>query len=177
MPLAPELQSDCHMHHHFPAYTSPPPRTPIEVYITTVVSADIAKSNTQRLSLFYSFRFLLSIPANHTTHSMTERAHKLAFLTIGATASFPALVEAVTTPQFLRALEEQEYTELLVQYGQDGKPLFDKCQKLATQSGSGVKVNGFGIDKLGLGRYMRRAKGGQKEREGVVISHAGVWFC
>ena len=77
-------------------------------------------------------------------------AHKLAFLTIGATAEFPALVEAAVTPQFLKALEEQEYTELLVQYGQDGKPLFEKCQKLATQSGTSVKVSGFGIDKTQL---------------------------
>lgn len=104
---------------------------------------------------------------------MAERAHKLAFLTIGATAEFPALVEAAVTPQFLKALEAQEYTELLVQYGQDGKPSFEKCQKLASQSGSSIKVSGFGIDKLGLGRYMRRAKGGDREKEGVVISHAG----
>jgi hypothetical protein len=98
---------------------------------------------------------------------------KLCFLTVGATASFSALIEAAVSPTFLTALESQGYTELSVQYGQDGKPLFEKCRSIA-QGSSKLKVTGFDLDKTGLARHMRRAKGGKDATEGVVISHAGM---
>jgi len=97
---------------------------------------------------------------------------KTCFVTIGATASFPALVKAVLSAQFLSALQSQGYTELLVQYGQDGgKELYESSmqQAKATVQSSGVKVSGFELDKAGLGKYMRQARQGG----GVVISHAG----
>lgn len=104
---------------------------------------------------------------------------KLCFLTVGATASFSALIEAAVSPPFLAALEAQGYTELSVQYGQDGKNLFEKCKAAAQSTSPKVKVTGFDLDKLGLGKHMRRAKGGSggtKEAvEGVVISHAGTF--
>lgn len=98
---------------------------------------------------------------------------KICFLTVGATASFSALIEAAVSPAFLTALESQGYTELSVQYGQDGKQLFEKC-KANAQSSSKLIVTGFDLDKLGLGKHMRRAKGGKDAAEGVVISHAGT---
>jgi len=98
---------------------------------------------------------------------------KLCFLTVGATASFSALIEATVSPAFLTALESQGYTELSVQYGQDGKQLFEKCKSIA-QGSSKLKVSGFDLDRAGLGRHMRRAKGGKDATEGVVISHAGT---
>jgi beta-1,4-N-acetylglucosaminyltransferase len=98
---------------------------------------------------------------------------KLCFLTVGATASFSALIEAAVSPAFLTALESQGYTELSVQYGQDGKQLFEKCKSIA-QGSSKLKVTGFDLDKAGLGRHMRRAKGAKDAVEGVVISHAGI---
>lgn len=97
---------------------------------------------------------------------------KLCFLTVGATASFSALIEAAVSPAFLTALESQGYTELSVQYGQDGKQLFEKC-KAAAQATSKVNVTGFDLDRSGLGRHMRRAKGAKDALEGVVVSHAG----
>jgi hypothetical protein len=107
-------------------------------------------------------------PSNPITMSA-----KLCFLTVGATASFSALIEAAVSPAFLTALESQGYTELSVQYGQDGKPLFEKCKSIA-QGSSKLKVTGFDLDKTGLGRHMRRAKGRKDAVEGVVISHAGM---
>lgn len=98
---------------------------------------------------------------------------KLCFLTVGATASFSELIEAAVSPAFLTALESQGYTELSVQYGQDGQQLFEKCKTVA-QGTSKLKVTGFDLDKLGLGKHMRRAKGGKDADEGVVISHAGM---
>lgn len=97
---------------------------------------------------------------------------KLCFLTVGATASFSALIEAAVSPAFLTALQSQGYTELSVQYGQDGRELFEKC-KANAQNTSKLTVTGFDLDKVGLGRHMRRAKGGKDAVEGVVISHAG----
>lgn len=82
---------------------------------------------------------------------------KICFLTVGATASFSALIEAAVSPAFLTALESQGYTELSVQYGQDGKQLFEKC-KANAQASSKLTVTGFDLDKLGLGKHMRRAK-------------------
>lgn len=108
-------------------------------------------------------------------HIHTKMTSKLCFLTVGATASFSALIEAAVSPAFLTALESQGYTELSVQYGQDGKQLFEKCKAVA-QGTSKLTVTGFDLDKVGLARHMRRAKGGKDAAEGVVISHAGMCF-
>lgn len=98
---------------------------------------------------------------------------KTCFVTIGATASFIGLIRAALAPDFLAALESQGYTELLVQYGQGGKELFDGC--LGALSSMNMHIHGFDLDKAGLAPYMVRAKGGQRNgrEEGVVISHAG----
>lgn len=100
---------------------------------------------------------------------------KVCFLTVGATASFGALIEEAISPSFLTALESQGYTELSVQYGADGKQLFEKS-KASAQSTSKVQVTGFDLDRTGLGKHLRRAKGGKGSVEGVVVSHAGK-FC
>lgn len=103
-------------------------------------------------------------------------SQKTCFVTIGATASFGALIEAAVSPSFLKVLEAQGYTDLLVQYGEDGKELYEKALQQAKDTGK-VKVSGFDLDKGGLGRYMRQAKAvgasNKDSNEGVVISHAG----
>jgi len=96
-------------------------------------------------------------------------AQKNCFVTIGATASFAALIKATLSAQFLEVLAKQGYTDLVIQYGEDGKQVYESClQQSAATEKSGVKVSGFDLDKAGLGRYMRQA------RSGVVISHAGI---
>lgn len=103
-------------------------------------------------------------------------SQKTCFLTIGATASFSALVEAALKPDFVSALEAQGYTDLLVQYGEGGKEIYDKALQ-QSKGASKLKVSGFDLDKSGLGRYMRQAKAvgasNKDSSEGVVISHAG----
>lgn len=103
---------------------------------------------------------------------------KTCFVTIGATASFSGLVRGVLQHDFLEALEKQGYTDLLVQYGKDGQELFDSCITAAknSESGSFLRIAGFTIDKAGLAKYMKQAKGGNGNQEGVVISHAGEWW-
>jgi len=101
---------------------------------------------------------------------------KTCFVTIGATASFAALIRAALSSDTLSALSKLGYTDLVVQYGQDGKELFDSAmQQVKTAGGSNVNVTGFDLDKAGLGKYMRQAKGGGSRggQEGVVVSHAG----
>lgn len=103
---------------------------------------------------------------------------KTCFVTIGATASFSALVEAVLSPPFLVALKTHGYSDLLVQYGADGKELFASCvtATAAVQKDAGVAVSGFDLDRAGLKRYMLHTKAAGGATEGVVISHAGSYL-
>ncbi|KAI7334675.1 hypothetical protein KC354_g17948, partial [Hortaea werneckii] len=104
---------------------------------------------------------------------------KTCFVTIGATASFAALIRSALSSDTLSALSRQGYTDLVVQYGQDGKELFDAAmqQVKTAATSSHVNITGFDLDKAGLGKYMRQAKGsgsrGAGGQEGVVVSHAG----
>lgn len=101
-------------------------------------------------------------------------ASKTCFVTVGATASFHSLVQAVLAPPFLKALQWHSYTELVIQYGVDGKQTYDSAVKAAGTATSGIAISGFELDQAGLGKYMRRAQGGGNAQEGVVISHAGT---
>lgn len=96
---------------------------------------------------------------------------KTCFLTVGATAAFPELITAVLTPSVIQSLQSQNYTDLLVQYGDGGKELYEKA--FAKVKNSSLKVSGFDLDKAGLGKYMRQAKGGKGDEAGCVIGHAG----
>lgn len=103
-------------------------------------------------------------------------ARKVCFVTIGATASFATLIRAVLSSAFFAALQAHHYTDLLVQYGADGKELYTAQLKSVQDLDlySGITVTGFGLDAAGLGPHMRRAKGRDGGVEGVVVSHAGM---
>lgn len=117
-------------------------------------------------------------PRQHvdTAQYSCAMSSKTCFVTVGATASFSGLVKGVLQHDFLEALENQGYTDLLVQYGEDGQKLFDSLITTAknSESGSVLNIKGFTIDKAGLAKYMRQAKGIDGGQEGVVISHAGT---
>ena len=109
-----------------------------------------------------------------------QQKQKTCFVTIGATASFTGLIKTVLGPDFCKALEEQRYTHLLVQYGQDGKALYEQClhQLNTVQQPTQLQISGFDLDKSGLRTYMLQAKGHPPTNpvtavEGLVISHAG----
>ena len=111
------------------------------------------------------------------TSKVSSLPKKVCFVTIGATASFASLIRAVLSSAFFTALQAHRYTDLLVQFGADGKELYTTELKHVQDSGlyTGITVNGFGLDQAGLGPHMRMAKtGGQGGSEGVVISHAGM---
>ena len=102
---------------------------------------------------------------------------KLCFVTIGATASFHALIEAALEETFLKALQEAGFTNLLLQYGEDGGNILKRFQYAVSVNDDlrhGITVNGFDFNKEGLAKEMRAAKGGNNAAEGLMISHAGV---
>ncbi|KAI4151630.1 MAG: hypothetical protein LQ340_003387 [Diploschistes diacapsis] len=112
-----------------------------------------------------------------------ERQPKLCFVTIGATASFDSLIEAVLDIRFIQTLRDARYSELRVQHGKQGKLMFDEFVKTHRRGRhstgdeliEGVVVGGFDYKRRGLAEDMRQAKGGiDGHVEGVVISHAGT---
>lgn len=95
------------------------------------------------------------------------------------------LIRAVLDPTFLEALHGQAYTELRVQYGKDGKKLFEDTVWLMAdepQKRLGLSITGFDFKQEGLRSEMLSAKkvhgrdsqnGDVTGVEGCVISHAG----
>ena len=106
-----------------------------------------------------------------------EAPRKVCFVTIGATASFDALLKAVLTRIFLETLEKLGYTDLILQYGKDGLSILDRfreSEENGSKTDSKINISGFDFNKQGLGQEMRVAKGENGDLEGVVISHAGM---
>lgn len=104
---------------------------------------------------------------------------KFCFVTIGATASFDGLLTAVFGGPFLEALRDANYTDLLIQYGKDGKAIYDKFTSenaAGSKKRCGLNITGFDFNARGLGQEMRKAKSDASgaKSEGVVISHAGT---
>lgn len=101
---------------------------------------------------------------------------RLCLVTVGATASFERLIRQVLNEAFLARLAEHHYTHLLVQYGKDGKAIWDEfhedfppgCGKL-----HGITVGGFDF-RPDLWQYMRLAVKEQNQELGIIISHAGM---
>ena len=106
---------------------------------------------------------------------------KVCFVTIGATASFNALLEAVLAQTFLEALHNLGYTDLQLQYGLEGPSILKKRfgeEKSMSAFDGKLNIGGFDFNKQGLGQEMRAAKGENGDLGGVVISHAGrTCFC
>ncbi|KAL6721381.1 N-acetylglucosaminyldiphosphodolichol N-acetylglucosaminyltransferase catalytic subunit alg13 [Lecanora helva] len=99
---------------------------------------------------------------------------KVCFVTIGATASFNALIEAMLSQTFLTTLKQHGYTELRLQHGLEGGALLKSFHASRTAEETPLKITGFDFNKKGLGAEMLAAKGSNGgSSEGVVISHAG----
>ena len=109
--------------------------------------------------------------------SAAAKPSKTCFVTIGATASFNALIEAVLHDKFLGALIADDYTELLLQHGKEGGEYldwFERDEDTGEIDYFGLKIHGFKYNKRGLGAEMLTTKGADGRQEGVVISHAGT---
>lgn len=114
-----------------------------------------------------------------TSHEAHTTTSKVCFVTIGATASFDKLLEAVLKKAFLEALHHADYTDVIIQYGKEGgKAIYDRfnaTERDYVERYLGIEVTGFDFNTKGLGQEMRRAKGDAQtgSREGLVVSHAG----
>ncbi|KAK8906095.1 hypothetical protein QC760_005989 [Botrytis cinerea] len=100
---------------------------------------------------------------------------KVAFVTVGATATFKELIEEVFASHTLQALAKEGYTKLRVQAGPDAEYWKNN---IPAEKGSELEIEVFDFDRNGLGHEMRQCKRGGfygtgESSEGVVISHAG----
>jgi UDP-N-acetylglucosamine transferase subunit ALG13 len=113
---------------------------------------------------------------SNLTQSQSQKG-RVCFVTVGATASFDALIKAVLGEPFVGTLVEQGYNNLIIQYGAGGKELFDSLcsvDHMAHVQHGGFDVVGFDFDVEGLDKYMAAAKGFDEKFEGVIVSHAGM---
>ena len=110
---------------------------------------------------------------------MAETApRKRCFVTIGATAPFDDLIMTVLTKPFLESLQAHGYSDLRIQYGKEGKQIFDRFVEARGQQVKeelDIDINGFGFDTNGLGHELIALKKSEKEHsaDGLIISHAG----
>ena len=104
--------------------------------------------------------------------SQKQKPQKVCFVTVGATASFDALIKATLSPPFLEALKTYHYTHLRLQHGKDGQKVLEEFDP-ANRGVQDLSISGFDFNKQGLGSEMRAAKGEDNKLEGVVVSHAG----
>ena len=114
-------------------------------------------------------------------YSYDPAAHKLCFVTIGATAPFPSLLHAVLAPPFLKTLSSAGYTDLLLQHGAGGSQILESAVPASPEglrSAHGVRIAGFDFRHDGLAEEMSATKGAAKGfgGEGCVVSHAGMYF-
>lgn len=103
---------------------------------------------------------------------------KLCFVTVGATASFMHLVLSVFSSEFMEALSKSGYTHLLVQYGQDGKIIYENFlikHPPGSPGRHGLEIAGFDFNPSGLHQEMRLAQVNESDHRssGMIISHAG----
>jgi beta-1,4-N-acetylglucosaminyltransferase len=81
--------------------------------------------------------------------------HRECFVTVGATASFQAILDAVCTREYLKTLGDLEFTHLTVQCGPDLE-YFHKIKPSTEElKAMGLGVYAFDFNKKGLGQEMR----------------------
>ena len=101
---------------------------------------------------------------------------KLCFVTVGATAPFEQLIEAVLQESFINELAKHKFTRLLIQYGKGGQPIFDayRAEYEAGNIHHGIEIGGFDL-RPNLTPYLRMVRDdpGNFQECGMVISHAG----
>ncbi|KAI0143058.1 hypothetical protein GGR57DRAFT_484475 [Xylariaceae sp. FL1272] len=103
---------------------------------------------------------------------MSKSHSRTAFVTIGATAGFRALLEEVTSPTFLNTLRSLKFTNLVVQCGPD----YEYFNTFKPKDAQGLTISGFDYAPDLAPYYLQASAGkdenGERER-GLIISHAG----
>ena len=108
---------------------------------------------------------------------------RVCFVTVGATASFDDLIEAVLSQVFLDALAAVDYTQLLIQHGRDTRRAVERFHEERERGQidtRGITVRAFAFSETGLSQQMRAAKGvdgvadGDGDGGGVAGAGAGA---
>jgi beta-1,4-N-acetylglucosaminyltransferase len=102
--------------------------------------------------------------------------HKLCLVTVGATAPFEKLIQAVLHESFIAELEKYDFTRLLIQYGKGGQPIFDSF-RAEYEKGNithDIQIGGFDL-RPNMTPYvcMAREDPSMAQELGMMISHAG----
>lgn len=93
---------------------------------------------------------------------------KVCFVTTGATAPFPGLIDAVFKTPVLDALLDDNYTHLLIQYGTAQSTFESRVNEI--QAGDRkLTIHGFDFDPNGLQSQFKLVQ----QSKGLVVSHAG----
>ncbi|KAI8633974.1 glycosyltransferase family 1 protein [Xylariaceae sp. FL1651] len=104
-----------------------------------------------------------------------NRRSRTAFVTIGATAGFRALLEEVVSEHFLKTLQSLDFTNLVVQCGPDLE-YFEVIKPKNALKSYNLDISAFSYAP-NLNEYFKRASycedENSKQHCGVIISHAG----
>lgn len=103
---------------------------------------------------------------------------KTCFVTVGATASFNALLAEVLEDSFLSALSKQGFTDLRLQCGKDGITLWAQfAQEYSPDHPRrhGLEISAFDFNVKGLDGELMELKADDvlNRVDGLVVSHAG----
>ncbi len=118
-----------------------------------------------------------SIPSNLTTMSAPRRKERIAFVTIGASASFQPLIAEVLSPDFIAKLRAARFTHLIVQYGPDLR-CFDAAKPApeGLNDNNSLIVTGFAY-KESLRKEMELTTAKETSvfvrEKGLIVTHAG----
>jgi len=94
-------------------------------------------------------------------------------VTVGATATFPALVDEVSTPEFLSTLDNFGFEIVEIQCGDDVKRVQDRVHSAMQKAGS-LKLKIAVFNRVpDLWRHYVDCRGSKDHPAGVVIGHAG----
>ncbi|KAE8445318.1 hypothetical protein EG329_013556 [Mollisiaceae sp. DMI_Dod_QoI] len=107
----------------------------------------------------------------HGAFAAEMKTKKVCFVTTGATAEFRELIQAVLSPDCLRALKDEGFTTMNFQCGDTLKDF----PSLMPHNILGMELNAFAFKKDGLNRDMRECQALEGQREqGLIILHAGA---
>jgi hypothetical protein len=109
--------------------------------------------------------------------SSDKEQQKYCFVTVGATAPFNRLLFEILSKSFLSSLRKKGYTDVRVQYGDEGKLIFDEfitINEPDSEERSGLNITGFGFSSDGMTEEMLLAKADDGRSDGLIICHAGA---
>lgn len=105
-----------------------------------------------------------------------HRRSRVAFVTVGASASFKSLIDEVISEAFIAKLKALRFSHLIVQCGPD-YDYFESARPKSDANGlGGLDVSGFAYTK-DINQFFALAtpsSGAEVRSRGLIITHAGT---